>query len=52
MTFEIKALAWDRHKNVAGLNRLMGFPRYDYNLTITKSPKPATDNRFNEHFAL
>jgi hypothetical protein len=26
MTFEIKVLAWDRHKNVAGLNRLMGFP--------------------------
>ena len=22
--------------------------RYDYNLTITKSPKPATDNRFKK----
>ena len=26
--------------------------RYDYNLTIMKSPKPATDNSLNEHFAL
>jgi len=24
MTLFIQALAWDRHKNVAGLNRLMG----------------------------
>jgi hypothetical protein len=24
MTLEIQVLAWDRHKNVAGLNRLMG----------------------------
>ena len=26
--------------------------RYDYNLTIMKSPKPATENSLNEHFAL
>jgi hypothetical protein len=26
--------------------------RYDYNPTIMKSPKPATDNSLNEHFAL
>jgi hypothetical protein len=26
--------------------------RYDYNLTIMKSPKLATDNSLNEHFAL
>jgi hypothetical protein len=26
--------------------------RYDYNLTIMKSPKPSTDNSLNEHFAL
>ena len=25
MTLEIQFLAWDRHKNVAGLNRLIGF---------------------------
>jgi len=25
MTLEIQVLAWDMHKNVAGLNRLMGF---------------------------
>jgi hypothetical protein len=25
MTLEIKVLAWDRHKNVVGLNRFMGF---------------------------
>ena len=25
MTMEIQILAWDRHKNAAGLNRLMGF---------------------------
>ena len=24
MTLEIQVLAWDRHKNVVGLNRLMG----------------------------
>jgi hypothetical protein len=26
MTVEIQVLAWDRHKNVAGLNQLMKFP--------------------------
>ena len=26
--------------------------RYDYNITIMKSHKPATDNSLNEHFAL
>jgi hypothetical protein len=26
--------------------------RYDYNLMIMKSPKPATDNSLNEHFVL
>ena len=25
MTLEIQVLAWDKHKNVAELNRLMGF---------------------------
>ena len=25
MTLEIQVLAWERHTNVAGLNRLMGF---------------------------
>ena len=25
LTLEIQVLAWDRHKYVAGLNRLMGF---------------------------
>jgi len=25
MTFEIQILAWDKHKSVAGLNRLIGF---------------------------
>ena len=25
MTLEIRVLAWDRHKNVVGLNRLMAF---------------------------
>ena len=25
MTLEIQVLTWDRHTNVAGLNRLMGF---------------------------
>jgi hypothetical protein len=26
MTLEIQVLAWDRHKNVTGLNWLMGIP--------------------------
>ena len=32
--------------------RRIRITRYDYNLTIMKSPKPATDNSLNEHFAL
>jgi hypothetical protein len=28
MTFAIKIMYWDKHKNVAGLNRLMGFNLY------------------------
>jgi hypothetical protein len=28
--------------------RIMIITRYDYNLTIMKSPKPATDNRFKK----
>ena len=32
--------------------RIIIITRYDYNLTIMKSPKPATDNSLNEHFAL
>jgi hypothetical protein len=27
---------------------VMIWTRYDYNLTIMKSPKPATDNRFKK----
>ena len=32
--------------------RIIIIIRYDYNLMIMKSPKPATDNSLNEHFAL
>jgi hypothetical protein len=28
--------------------RITRITRYDYNLTIMKSPKPATDNRFKK----
>ena len=28
------------------LEKFKNITRYDYNLTIMKSPKPATDNRF------
>ena len=30
-TFEIQVLAWDRHKNMVGLNRLYVFNRYPLN---------------------
>jgi hypothetical protein len=30
------------------LNNNLIITRYDYNLTIMKSPKPATDNRFKK----
>ena len=39
-------------KKPNGKNWKIEETRYDYNLTIMKSPKPATDNRLNEHFAL
>ena len=35
MVLEIQVMAWDNHKNVAGLNRLMGF---QHSLLITGSP--------------
>ena len=35
MVLEIQVMAWDNHKNVAGLNRLMGF---QHPLLITGSP--------------
>jgi len=33
MTWRWKVFAWDRHKNVAGLNRLMGSQHSLYNIT-------------------
>ena len=35
MVLEIHVLAWDRHKNVAGLNHLMGYT--DLNVNIEDS---------------
>jgi hypothetical protein len=32
--------------NMIALSKKQMKTRYDYNLTIMKSPKPATDNRF------
>jgi hypothetical protein len=35
---KIQKLAWDRHKNVAGLNELMGYQPSPLPLMITGSP--------------
>jgi hypothetical protein len=37
MTLEIQVLAWDRHKNVAGLNWLMGFQLSPFDNWISKA---------------
>jgi hypothetical protein len=38
MTLEIQVLAWDRHKNVAELNWLMGFQLSPFdNVTLTNN---------------
>ena len=42
----------ERRKRRKRKRRRIIITRYDYNLTIMKSPKPATDNSLNEHFAL
>jgi hypothetical protein len=35
-------------KNMPSPTHVNKITRYDYNLTIMKSPKPATDNRFKK----
>jgi hypothetical protein len=43
MALEIQVLAWDRHKNMAGLNWLMGSqpsPSVDSSTNMTFNPPP------------
>ena len=37
MTLKIQVLAWDRHENVSGLNRLMGSQPPLDNITVSST---------------
>jgi hypothetical protein len=49
MALDMQLLAWDRHKNVVGINQLMGFQSYPLDNLISnsnryKQQKPCTDS--------
>jgi hypothetical protein len=46
---EVKAIlkSW-QHRKLTLLGKITVITRYDYHLTIMKSPEPATDNRFKK----
>jgi hypothetical protein len=46
---EFKAIlkSW-QHRKLTLLGKITVITRYDYHLTIMKSPEPATDNRFKK----
>jgi len=37
MALDMQLLAWDRHKNVVGINQLMGFQSYPLDNLISNS---------------